>query len=373
MPDKNRQSYTQGTELDLGDYLKAVDSLNAQSPYLGLADQALQPNEDPQYGERLKRSSRINAWGDVLSSIFDSAVAASGGLVGKNGQNQYQLRNLEDYNRERARVLGEKRQLQVAQLQDIVNNARFNIDSQRAKDSAKLQGALAKAKSEFYSRENIRQQSQAADINKQQADARYAHEQQLQDKRSAADRYQSDMMYNRYRDYPSGSRTQSVGLELNDSTGNLYKISNAQIPQMYAYIKKNLGSIADESIRKQVAFDEKFDRGKIDLQYQKDVISSVFEDPSVNQEFVRLATRGDGTPAGNMVMQNAANTTPEKKAGNPQELVAPLVNKARAIIGSKSDSKLKKAELIKLINQQYPDMDNASKAQIYQMLVKNAQ
>jgi hypothetical protein len=272
MPTKKEEEQPY-TSLDLGNYYKFADSFDTQSPYLGLVDQTIKPTEDPEYDKRLKRASKVNALGDVLSSMFDTAVSASGGLVDRNGENKYQLRNLELYNQERARLLSEKKNIEAAKLQEMMENIRTNLESKKLKGNAMLNAELAKSQAEWQSKERGRQEKSDAALKERQ----YSHEQSIQQQRNAADIYTADS-YTR-RQTASSTSANKPALVAQALSGNVLNIHKNQIPMLYSIISTNAAK-ANPSFLKRL---KQYEMGMLKGVSEEQIISEAITDPGLSK------------------------------------------------------------------------------------------
>ena len=285
------EDFYKPTEYRLDDYAGEVSKWEAGSPYLGLAD-VMTPEQDPAYQERLKRSAKANAFGSVLSTLMDTAVAGTGGMVEKSGEMPSQLRNLEEYNQERARVLTEGRQLKAAQLQDKLNQVRHQVEESRLKRDATARGQLSKADADWRGREAVR--SDAARVAEQQELTKRAKD--IANINAASDRYRVDKSLEATKLREDNRSTGATGKKYSVYDGEKeYVYTPAQMVYMYQKlankIKDNPDAYGDMEGSFMIPLMDSYNEADLDVM-QKTLSKYFKKDPELYNEFLRISGSG---------------------------------------------------------------------------------
>lgn len=303
------EDFYKPTEYRLDDYAGEVSKWETGTPYLGLAD-VMSPEQDPAYQDRMKRSAKANAFGSVLSTLMDTAISGAGGIVEKSGEMPSQLRNLQDYNQERARVLTEGRQLKSAQLQDRLNQVRHQVEEARLKRDATARGQLAKAEADFRGREAARGDAATIAAQKEMSQ-RYRDVANIN---AAASKYRADRSLDATKVREANSSSGSSGKKYAIFDGEKERsYSPAQIVYMYQKladkIDANPDAFKDMAGSFMIPLKKEYTEADIDEMVQS--LSDYYDaDPDLHDEFVSIGesgfTPGQGALAPDVMKQNTA-------------------------------------------------------------------
>jgi hypothetical protein len=360
------------------------------SPLLGMADDIMQPTEDPQFMERSRGAAKAQAFGDVMSSIFDTAVSSAGGIVEKDDTGKNQLRILDDYNRERARILSEKGKLKQAQLQDKINSVRFSLEEKRIRNAARLRGYETKAEKDWLAKKQLQADELDLEKTKIMYDYRDAWNKNNNTTKenvagagntskegiaggNNATRLTIAEIQAKARADAAAARAGSGGKSslkgFTDRSGASYQLGEADVNAVYDYILQNNSLLTDVPGISLIDATNNFDL-KLPQKQKENVVDLLYQHPAIFEQFKKIHSNAQvSAPASAPVTESVEKPKEETLETITETLVARISPKA-----AKFDNEKKTANgytqfenaLIASINASYPGYSKEDRMKIFQ-------
>jgi hypothetical protein len=378
-------------EYDSSEYVAEWERQHdGSAPLLGLADNIMQPTEDPQFMERSRGAAKAQAFGDVLSSVFDTAVSSAGGIVEKDDTGKNQLRILDDYNKERARILAEKGKLKQAQLQDTINNARYALEEKRIRNAAKLRGYETKAEKDWLAKKQL--QADKLDLEKTKimydykdawnknnnntkeavAGAGNTSKEGIADDNNAT-KLTIAQVQAKSRADAAAAKAGSGGMSgmkgFTDRSGASYQLNEADVNAVYDYILQNKSLLTDVPGISLIDATNNFDL-KLPQKQKENVVDLLYQHPAVFEQFKKIHANAQvSTPVATPAAAPAEEPKGETLESITETMVARITPKAAKFDNEKKTAngytQLENA-IIASINASYPGYSKEDRVKIFQ-------